>query len=96
MFPPDPSEETNVSNENNFSAWAAFKALYFVLDNYYKGGDETLDNAKQSTKKIIDGLEHWFATNLLPAKINNENVVSQGGHVTFDGTYKYQTGDQVG
>lgn len=55
MFPPDDSEETNVSNENNFSAWAAFKALYFVLDNYYKGGDETLDAAKATTKKLIDG-----------------------------------------
>jgi len=95
MFPPDPSEETNVSNENNFSAWSAFKALYFVLDNYYKGGDETLDNAKQTTKKIVDGLEHWFATYLLPAPIAGETVVSQGGHVTFDGQYKYQTGSQA-
>jgi hypothetical protein len=95
MFPPDPSEETNVSNENNFSAWAAFKALYFVLDTWYTGGDETLDKAKSNTKSLIDGLDHWFSQYLLPAKIDNETVVSQGGHVTFDDVYHYQKGDQA-
>lgn len=95
MFPPDESEETNVSNENNVSAWAAFKALYFVLDNFYKGGDETLDQAKANTKKLIDGLDHWFSQYLLPAPIAGETVISQGGHVSFDGTYKYQDGDQA-
>jgi len=95
MFPPDPSEETNVSNENNFSAWAAFKALYFILDTFYQGGDSTLDQAKDTTKKIITGLDHWFSTNLLPKPINDETVVSQGGHVTFAGEYKPQGGKQA-
>jgi len=95
MFPPDPSEETNVSNENNFSAWAAFKAFYFVLDTWYTGGDSTLDEAKVITKKIIDGLDHWFSTSLLPTPIDNETVVSQGGHVTFAGAYKPQGGKQA-
>jgi hypothetical protein len=45
-------------------------------------------------KKLIKGLETWFSTNLLPAKIAGENVVSQGGHVTFDGKYHYQEGAQ--
>jgi hypothetical protein len=95
MFPPDPSEETNVSNENNFSAWAAFKALYFILDTYYTGGDSTLDQAKVTTKKIIDGLDFWFSKQLLPGPIHGENVVSQGGHVTFAGSYEPQGGDQA-
>jgi len=95
MYPPDDDEQTNVSNENNFSAWAAFKALFFILDNYYTGSDETLDEAKQICDKLIKGLENWFGTYLLPAKIAGQDVVSQGGHVTFDGRYKYQEGDQA-
>jgi len=95
MFPPDESEETNVSNENNFSSWAAFKAFLFILQNYYSGSDEDLDRAKQDLEtKFIKKLEEWFSTKLLPAKIANHDVVSQGGHVTFDGQYKYQTGPQ--
>jgi len=83
MFPPDPDEATNVSNENNFSAYAAYKALMFILENFYSGGDTVLDKAKTTTKKLIDGLDKWFSSNLLPAKIAGENVISQGGHVTF-------------
>jgi len=96
MFPPDEDEETNVSNENNFSAWAAFKALLFILENFYTGSDEVLNHAKDLlSTKLIKGLETWFSKNLLPAKIAGENVVSQGGHVTFGGVYHYQKGDQA-
>jgi len=95
MYPPDPAEETNVSNENNFSSWAAFKALAFVLDYFYTGGDQTLDAAKQTVSTLLKGLDFWFASYLLPAQIAGENVVSQGGHVTFDGKYNYQQGDQA-
>jgi hypothetical protein len=95
MFPPDESEETNVSNENNFSSWAAFKAFLFILTNYYEGSDTDLDKAKEWLKdKFIKGLEDWFKNYLLPAKIAGEDVVSQGGHVSFGGEYKYQTGAQ--
>jgi len=97
MFPPDEDEETNVSNENNFSAWASFKALLFILENFYIGsGDEVLNHAKELlSTKLIKGLETWFQKHLLPAKIAGENVVSQGGHVTFGGDYHYQKGDQA-
>jgi len=44
---------------------------------------------------VIKGLDSWFASYLLPAKIAGEDVISQGGHVTFDGQYKYQQGDQA-
>jgi len=95
MYPPDDDEQLNVSNENNFSAYSSLKALWFVLDNWYTGCDPVLDEAKQITDKAIKGLDSWFSKNLLPAKIAGENVISQGGHVTFDGVYKYQQGDQA-
>jgi len=95
MYPPDPDEASNVSNENNFSAWAAFKAFFFVLDTYYTGGDMTLDAAKQTVSTIIKGLDSWIDTNLLPVQIDGKDVISQGGHVTFDGQYKPQAGSQA-
>jgi len=95
MYPPDDEEETNVSNENNFSAWAAFKAFAFVLEEYYKGSDPTLDAAKDTVNKILEGLDAWFAKYLLPSPINGEIVVSQGGHVSFDGQYEEQGGAQA-
>jgi len=94
MFPPDEDEATNVSNENNFSAYASYKALMFILLNYYTGSDTVLSKAKDTVKKLIDGLDKWFGSNLLPAKIAGENVISQGGHVTFGGVYHYQKGKQ--
>jgi hypothetical protein len=95
MYPPDPDESTNVSNENNFSSWAAFKAFAFVLEYFYTGGDTTIDAAKQTVTTILKGLDFWFANYLLPIPIAGENVVSQGGHVTFDGQYHPQGGDQA-
>jgi len=94
MFPPDEDESTNVSNENNFSAYAAFKALLFILNEYYTGGDPVLDSAKDTCKEMLKGLQMWFSKNLLPVKLGGENVLSQGGHVTFDGRYKPQDGEQ--
>jgi len=65
------------------------------LDTWYTGGDETLDKTKSDVKSLVTGLDHWFANYLLPAKIDNETVVSQGGHVTFANEYHYQTGAQA-
>eukprot|EP01129_Flabellula_baltica_P000437 TRINITY_DN1044_c0_g1_i1.p1 TRINITY_DN1044_c0_g1~~TRINITY_DN1044_c0_g1_i1.p1 ORF type:complete len:684 (-),score=174.24 TRINITY_DN1044_c0_g1_i1:38-2089(-) len=93
MFPPDPDEKTNVSNENNFSAYGAFMALDFVLEYFYQGSDELLDKAKKDTKEIVEGLVKWFKTNLLPGNME-ANVISQGGHVTFEGVYHPQDGKQ--
>jgi len=95
MFPVDSDEKTNISNENNFSAYAAFKATYFILDTFYAGGDSSLDKAKQDIKDLMDGLDKWFSSSLMPAKIANESVVSQGGHVSFAGQYDYQQGEQA-
>jgi len=95
MYPPDDSEQTNVSNENNFSAYAALKAFLFVLNNWYTSGDKDIDYAKGVAQKALDGLEKWLGGNLLPNPIAGETVVSQGGHVSFDGTYKPQGGSQA-
>jgi len=95
MYPPDEEEQTNVSNENNFSSWAAYKALYFILDYFYTGGDPDLDAAKVTVGKLLKGLDSWFSQYLLPGKIAGKDVISQGGHVTFDGQYKYQQGAQA-
>jgi len=95
MYPPDPDEATNVSNENNFSSWAAFKALAFVLDYFYTGGDQSLDAAKATVALLLKGLDAWFANNLLPNTIAGELVISQGGHVSFAGVYTPQGGDQA-
>jgi len=95
MFPVDPDEKTNVSNENNFSAYAALRATYFVLDTYYTSGDATLDKGKKDIKDLIDGLESWFGKSLMPAPIAKEQVISQGGHISFSGQYEYQQGDQA-
>jgi len=95
MFPVDEDESTNVSNENNFSAWAALRSVYFVLDTFYTAGDSYIDKKKEDIKKLIDGLDGWFAKSLMPGIINGEKVVSQGGHISFDGVYKYQGGDQA-
>jgi len=67
----------------------------FILENFYLGGDTVLDKAKTTVKKLIAGLDKWFAGNLLPAKIAGETVISQGGHVTFGGVYHYQKGSQA-
>jgi len=71
------------------------KALMFIFENFYQGGDPVLDQAKMITEKLLSGLDSWFSKYLLPAVINGENVISQGGHVTFDGTYEYQKGEQA-
>jgi len=95
MFPVDPDEKTNVSNENNFSAYAAFRAFAFILDNFYGGGDSTLDKVKEDMKDLIDGLEKWFAAHLMPPFMKGENAISQGGHVSFAGEYVFQDGEQA-
>jgi len=95
MFPVDVDEKTNVSNENNFSAYAAFKAVAFVFENFYTGGDSDFDKIRDDIKDLIEGLDSWFGKYLMPAKIVGEDVISQGGHVSFEGEYKYQDGNQA-
>lgn len=92
IFPPDPEEGENVSNENNFSSYASISALLAVLTNYTKnaGCDETRW-AMEALKQIKTGLEKWFDdTNILSGKgqlPNGVQVVPQGGHVNSSGYF---------
>jgi len=88
VTPPDPDEATIISNENNFSAWAAFKAFLFILQNFYTNGDPVLDFTENSLKTLIAGLETWFQKSLIPLRINQQYLINAGGHVTFAGVYQ--------
>jgi hypothetical protein len=91
MFPADPSEETNVSNENNFSAYAAYRMLRQILNKYAKGAsDPVLVKAMTDLDSLCKGLDTWFSKYLMsdandPA--DGYKVNYQGGHVSFDGTF---------
>eukprot|EP00993_Chasmostoma_nieuportense_P006008 NODE_661_length_1964_cov_168.721829_g612_i0.p1 GENE.NODE_661_length_1964_cov_168.721829_g612_i0~~NODE_661_length_1964_cov_168.721829_g612_i0.p1 ORF type:complete len:638 (-),score=147.74 NODE_661_length_1964_cov_168.721829_g612_i0:50-1903(-) len=85
IFPYDPEEGQNVSNENNASAYAALRMLQAVLRNYTQGSaDEMLTYAKTTTDKLVTALEKWFSTQLVsPAGElpDGARMVYQGGHV---------------
>jgi hypothetical protein len=91
MFPADVSEETNVSNENNFSAYAAFKMMQQLLNKYCPSPtDAVLTKAKTDFDSLVKGLDSWFEKYLMsdpndPA--DGYKVIYQGGHVSFDGTF---------
>jgi len=87
VIPADKDEKTLVNNEDNFSAYAALKATYFILDTFYGGGDQALDKYKSTIANLISGLEKWFKSYLMPAKIFDEQLINSGGHVSFFGTY---------
>eukprot|EP01120_Amphizonella_sp_Union-15-10_P008340 TRINITY_DN2989_c0_g1_i1.p1 TRINITY_DN2989_c0_g1~~TRINITY_DN2989_c0_g1_i1.p1 ORF type:complete len:667 (-),score=152.82 TRINITY_DN2989_c0_g1_i1:49-2049(-) len=97
MFPADPSEETNVSNENNFSAYASFILLQYYLKTFAAGtSDPVLTNALTVVNSLVQGLQQWFSTQLLSVHpIDGEYVIYQGGHVTFDGQFLPQEGPQA-
>lgn len=92
IFPPDPEEGENVSNENNFSGYASIDALFQVLTNYTKNsGSMELKWAVESLTKLKTGLEKWFDS---PAILspkgqlpNGVQVMPQGGHVNSSGYF---------
>eukprot|EP00998_Keelungia_sp_KM082_P007813 NODE_399_length_2001_cov_417.278549_g392_i0.p1 GENE.NODE_399_length_2001_cov_417.278549_g392_i0~~NODE_399_length_2001_cov_417.278549_g392_i0.p1 ORF type:complete len:621 (+),score=163.19 NODE_399_length_2001_cov_417.278549_g392_i0:70-1932(+) len=92
IYPPDPEEGTNVSNENNFSAYAAMKMLQAVLTNYTTGSsDEFLSYGLTTVNKIITAMDNWLDKDLLsqPSELpGGERMVYQGGHVSESGDYK--------
>jgi len=84
MFPPDPNEQTNVSNENNFSAYAALTMLYEILVNKTAGTtDPILVGAKNDIAALLKGLDAWFSKYILSEEYEGYRVVFQGGHVSF-------------
>ena len=92
IFPPDPDEGANVSNENNFSGYASIVTLYWVLTNYSKSSsDPVISWALQSVTQLKTGLEKWFAADsILSTKgqlPNGLQVVPQGGHYNSSGYF---------
>mmetsp|Transcript_17046 Transcript_17046/g.52911 ORF Transcript_17046/g.52911 Transcript_17046/m.52911 type:complete len:688 (-) Transcript_17046:305-2368(-) len=92
IFPPDPDEGANVSNENNFSGYAGIDALYQVLNNFTKGSsDEELQWALTSITMLRDGLQKWFNADTLLSKKgqlpNDWQVIPQGGHYNASGWF---------
>jgi len=97
MFPPDPNEQTNVSNENNFSAYAALTMLYEILVNKTVGtSDPVLVQAKADISTLLTGLEGWFAKFILSAPYEGYKVVYQGGHVSFAAQFEPAPINQTG
>jgi len=92
IFPPDPEEGENVSNENNFSGFASIDALFQVLTNYTKNSQsQQLQWALMAITKLRTGLDKWFDN---PAILspkgqlpNSMQVVPQGGHVNSSGYF---------
>jgi len=92
IFPPDPDEGANVSNENNFSGYASIDTLYWVLTNYSKGSsDPVITWALESVTNLRKGLNKWFDADSILSKTgqlpNNEQVVPQGGHYNTSGYF---------
>jgi hypothetical protein len=91
IFPPDADEGSNVSNENNFSAYASLDTLYQALKNYTGGSpsDPTLQWGYQSAEELVKGLDKWFDSDaILSPKgqlANGAQVVPQGGHINASG-----------
>jgi hypothetical protein len=91
IYPPDPDESTNVSNENNFSAYAALTMLQEVLRNFTSGTtDQWLSFATTTVDKLVQGLDTWFDNHLIPPESHlpdGTKLIPQGGHVrgtTYD------------
>jgi len=92
IFPPDPEEGENVSNENNFSGYASISTLLAVLTNYTTGSSSSeLKWAIMALTKLKQGLDKWFdAPAIMSPKgqlPNGMQVVPQGGHVNSSGYF---------
>jgi len=89
LYPYDPEEETNVSNENNFSATAALRMLQFALKNGTNGqGDAELQQHIKDVDDMLDGLmRYWKANALSDVLASGNRVFFQGGHAPFKGGF---------
>jgi len=93
IFPPDPQEGTNVSNENNFSGYASLKIFQDALFNYTGGSpsDGVLQYALQTAQDLVKGLDSWFDNDqILSPKTElpgGAQVIPQGGHVNSSGYF---------
>ena len=102
IFPPDPSEGENVSNENNFSAYASLKLLYETLMNYTgcTSPDPLISYGCTTSKKLVDGLDKWFDNNQILSPRSQIpgglQVIPQGGHINGSGYFPVPIGSVAG
>eukprot|EP00754_Rhynchopus_humris_P029456 Rhum_TRINITY_DN15218_c2_g1::Rhum_TRINITY_DN15218_c2_g1_i11::g.145449::m.145449 len=93
IFPPDPEEGENVSNENNFSGLASLKTLHEALMNYTgcTSPDPLISYGCTTSKKLIDGLEKFFQDPSILSPVgqmpDGMRVVPQGGHINASGYF---------
>jgi len=102
IFPPDPFEGENVSNENNFSAFASLATLYDALNNYTgcSSSDPLITYGCAISKKLRDGLDKWFNSDDILSKPEQipggARVVPQGGHINSSGYHPVPINDVAG
>jgi len=92
IFPPDPEEGNNVSNENCFSSYASLDTLYWVLTNYTQNTESAeLKWALKHVTALRTGLQTWFDAPTILSALgqlpNQEQVVPQGGHINSSGYF---------
>lgn len=89
IFPYDPEEGYNVSNENNFSAYSSLKILQGVFKNYTNSSsDDTLTYASKAVDNIVQKMDEWFDTTLFSKEgelPDGQKLVYQGGHINASG-----------
>ena len=73
-------EGTNVSNENNFAAYAGLRMLEFIMANNTDGADAILTEAKRNVDHLIEGLEKWFYAGLFSKESFGGNDVPRTGN----------------
>jgi len=88
IFPADPDEATNVSNENNFSAYAALRMLAWAIKEFMVQDIPQLVDALNTLRELQSGLERWFRTYALGELEDGTKVFYQGGHVPFGGGFE--------
>jgi len=97
IFPADPDEGSNISNENNFSGYASLVMLLDVLQNYTgcatdgtpQSSDPLLSYACTTTAKLVTGLDKFFDDRTILSEAgqipDGGLVVPQGGHINSTG-----------
>jgi len=70
-------DSTLLSMIDNFSVYAAVKATNFIFQNFYVGGDNILDLAKNDFKNLLDGLESF----IFKYSVGQSEMIYFGGHI---------------
>ena len=100
LYPYDPHESENVSNENNLSMYAGLRQLFYFLVNNTIVADPFIVQQTKDVQTVLKNLESWFfdandgAAMFTAEELEFEGqpsskIGTQGGHVLF-GSGKYE------